>query len=145
MPKEPEDDEYTEKEMTFLEHLEELRWRLIYTIIGLIVGTIICWIFIDFLVDVILLKPATDSGAKLQNLRPFGQLFLYFQVAIMGGIVLSLPNIFLQFWKFIAPALRRKERKYIAWIVIFSSLCFALSRLCVRISLIFLRDLRVSA
>ncbi len=124
MSREPEDDEYTEKEMTFLEHLEELRWRLIYTIIGLILGTIICWIFIDFLVDVVLLKPARDSFAKLQNLRPFGQLFLYFQVALMGGVILSLPNIFWQLWKFIAPALRKKERGYIAWIVIFSSVCF---------------------
>ena len=121
---EPVEEEYVEKEMTFLEHLEELRWRIIYAIIGLLLGTIICWVFIDFLVDVILLKPAINSGAKLQNLRPFGQLFLYFQVAIMGGIVLSLPNIFWQFWKFIAPALKRSERKYIAWIVIFSSLCF---------------------
>jgi len=119
-----DEEEYVEKEMTFLEHLEELRWRIIYAIIGLLLGTIICWVFIDFLVDVILLKPAINSGAKLQNLRPFGQLFLYFQVAIMGGIVLSLPNIFWQFWKFIAPALKRSERKYIAWIVIFSSLCF---------------------
>ena len=40
-----------EKEMTFLEHLEELRWRIIYSIIGIVVGTILAWIFIDFLVD----------------------------------------------------------------------------------------------
>lgn len=49
-----------EREMTFLEHLEELRWRIIYSIIGIVVGTIIAWIFIDFLVDVVLLKPAKD-------------------------------------------------------------------------------------
>lgn len=114
----------TEAEMTFLEHLEELRWRIIYTLIGLVIGTIVCWIFIDYLIEVVLLKPARDSGAILQNLRPFGQLFLFFQVAIMGGIVLSLPNIFWQLWKFIAPALRRSERRYIALIVVFSSLCF---------------------
>jgi sec-independent protein translocase protein TatC len=89
-----------------------------------VAGTIICWVFIDFLVDVILLQPAKASGAKLQNLRPFGQLFLYFQVAIIGGLILSLPNVFFQFWKFIAPALRRTERRYIALIVIFSSFCF---------------------
>ncbi len=52
-----------EKEMTFLEHLEELRWRIIYSLIGIVIGTIIAWIFIDFLVDVVLLKPAKDSGA----------------------------------------------------------------------------------
>jgi sec-independent protein translocase protein TatC len=113
-----------EAEMTFLEHLEDLRWRLIYAIIGLVAGAIICWIFIDFLVEVILLKPARDSGAILQNLKPFGQLFLFMQVAIAGGMILSIPNIFYQFWKFVAPALRSSERKYVLLIVIYSSLCF---------------------
>ena len=114
----------SEREMTFLEHLEELRWRLIYSIIGVIVGSIIAWIFIDFLVDVVLLKPAKDSGALLQNLKPFGQLFLYMQIAIMVGIIISIPNIFFQLWQFISPALHKHERKYILWIVIFSSICF---------------------
>jgi sec-independent protein translocase protein TatC len=111
-------------EMSFLDHLEELRWRLIYSLIGLVVGTIICWIFIDFLVDKILLVPATHIGVKLQNLRPFGQLMLYMQVAIIGGIVLSLPNIFYQIWKFISPALKKNERKYVTSIVVFSTFCF---------------------
>lgn len=117
-------DEELSEEMSFLDHLEELRWRIIYSLIGLVVGAIICWIFIDFLIEVVLLKPARDSGAELQNLRPFGQLFLYIQVAIVGGIILSLPNIFYHFWKFIAPALRKKERKYILYIVLYSTLCF---------------------
>ncbi len=111
-------------EMTFLEHLEELRWRIIYSVIGVFVGTIICWIFIDFLINNVLLLPAKHSGVSLQNLRPFGQLFLYFQVAIAGGIIISLPNLFYQFWKFISPALKRNERKYITSIVTFSTLCF---------------------
>jgi sec-independent protein translocase protein TatC len=120
----PEPDRNFMGEMTFLEHLEELRWRLIYSLIGMVAGAIICWIFIEYLVDVILLKPARDSGAQLQNLKPFGQLFLYVQIAIVGGIVLSIPNIFYQFWKFIAPALRRNERKYILMIVVYSTICF---------------------
>ncbi len=115
-----------EREMTFLEHLEELRWRIIYSLIGVVVGAIIAWIFIDYLVDYILLKPAKDSGAELQNLRPFGQLFLYMQIAIMVGIIISIPNIFYQFWQFISPALHKRERKYLLSIVIFSSLCFLL-------------------
>lgn len=113
-------------EMTFLEHLEELRWRIIYSILGIVIGAIVCWIFIDFLVDVILLKPAQESGASLQNLKPFGQLFLYMQIAIIGGVIASVPNIFYQLWKFIAPALKKQERKYILAIVIYSSLCFLL-------------------
>jgi sec-independent protein translocase protein TatC len=122
--KEDSDGGVIEKEMSFLEHLEELRWRIIYSIIGIVVGTVIAWIFIDFLVDVVLLKPAKDSGAALQNLRPFGQLFLYMQIAIMVGIIISIPNIFYQFWQFISPALRKRERQYIFWIVLFSSVCF---------------------
>ncbi len=118
------EEEANEVEMTFLDHLEELRWRLIYSIIGIVAGTIICWIFADFLVVDVILKPARDNGLLLQNLKPFGQLFLYFQVALVGGIILSLPNIFYQLWKFIAPALRKKERKYILLIVFYSTISF---------------------
>jgi sec-independent protein translocase protein TatC len=121
---EPAEDEYVEKEMTFLEHLEELRWRIIYSLIGLVIGAVICWVFIDFLVEDVLLKPAKDNKLLLQNLKPFGQIFLYFQVAIIGGIILSLPNIFFQLWKFITPALRKNERKYILLIVFYSTVCF---------------------
>lgn len=121
---EGENSESNDVEMSFLDHLEELRWRLIYAAIGIVVGAIAAWIFIDPLVDVILLKPARDAGAELQNLRPFGQLFLFVQVAIIVGVVVSLPNLFYQLWKFISPALKKNERKYILSIVIFSSLCF---------------------
>ncbi len=113
-----------EDEMSFLDHLEELRWRLIYAIIGIIIGTIISWIFIDQLVNFILLKPARDAGAELQNLKPFGQIFLFVQVAIVAGIVLSIPNTFYQLWKFISPALKNAEKKYAFSIVFFSTVCF---------------------
>ncbi|MFO7445129.1 MAG: twin-arginine translocase subunit TatC [Ignavibacteriaceae bacterium] len=119
-----EGEEEFESEMTFLEHLEELRWRIIYSLIGLIIGAALCWFFIDYIIDVVLLKPARDSGAKLQNLKPFGQLFVYMQVAIVGGIILSLPNLFYQLWKFIAPALKKTERRYIFLIVIYTTFCF---------------------
>ncbi|MDP3149863.1 MAG: twin-arginine translocase subunit TatC [Ignavibacteria bacterium] len=113
-----------EVEMTFLDHLEELRWRIIYSLIGIVVGAIVCFVFIDFLVDTVLLGPSKKVGADLQNLKPFGQVFLYFQVAIVGGFILSIPNVFYQLWRFISPALRKHEKKYILSIVIFSSFCF---------------------
>ena len=93
--------------MTFLDHLEELRWRII-----------------DFFVEQILLLPAKTSSLKLQSIRPFGQLFLYFQVAIILGLIFSFPNVVYQLWKFIAPALKQKEKKYIKWIVTFTTFCF---------------------
>lgn len=120
-------------EMSFFDHLEELRWRLIKAIIGVAVGMIVCWIFIDWIIMQVLLKPVTDINAHLapgqplfhlQNLKPFGQLFLYMQVAIIGGALLSIPNILYQVWAFIAPGLLQKERKYVRSIVFFSSFCF---------------------
>ena len=119
-----EEQDSVENEMSFLDHLEELRWRLIYAIIGIVIGSIAAWIFIEPLVEVVLLKPARDSGAILQNLRPFGQLFLFVQISIVVGIVATLPNLFYQLWKFISPALKQNEKKYIFSIVIFSTLCF---------------------
>ena len=119
-----EDGKGSEDEMSFLQHLEELRWRFVYSLIGIVIGTIITWIFIDLLVESILLLPAKKANISLQNLRPFGQLFLFMQIAITGGIILSIPNIFYQLWKFIAPALKQKEKKYITLIVVFSTICF---------------------
>jgi len=123
-PKDLNEEEPQEGSMTFLEHLEEFRWRLIYSFLGVVVATIISWIFIDYLINVILLQPARNAGIILQNIKPFGQVFVYLEVAIIGGIVLSIPNIFYQFWMFIVPALKENERKYMSSIVIFSSFCF---------------------
>lgn len=113
-----------EAEMSFLDHLEELRWRVLYSLIGIFVGTIISWIFIEFLIERVLLLPAKQADINLQNLRPFGQLFLFVQVAMIAGFVLSLPNVFYQFWQFLSPALKENEKKYINRIVIFSTFCF---------------------
>jgi sec-independent protein translocase protein TatC len=120
-------------EMSFFDHLEELRWRIIKAAIGIVIGMIVCWIFIDWIMDGIFLRPITALNKSLgpgqqpfhmQNLKPFGQVFLYMQVAIIGGIILSIPNILYQIWAFIAPGLLPKERKYIRAIVTFSSFCF---------------------
>jgi sec-independent protein translocase protein TatC len=113
-----------EAEMSFIDHLEELRWRIIYSLIGLVIGTIIAWIFIDYFIDFILLIPAKRANFHLQNLKPFGQLFMYFEVAVIIGFLISIPNVFYQFWKFISPALKDNEKKYITGIVFFSTFCF---------------------
>lgn len=119
--------------MSFFDHLEELRWRIIRSLLSVVVGTIIAWFFIDWLVDGVLLRPITvlnahASGVQqqihLQNLKPFGQLFLYMQVAIVAGVLLCLPYILYELWSFIAPGLMPKERKFVKWIVMFTTVCF---------------------
>jgi sec-independent protein translocase protein TatC len=111
-------------EMGFFDHLEELRWRIIYSLLGIVIGAIIVWFFKDFIMDGILLRPAVENKLHLQNLRPFGQVMIYMEVAVFGGILISIPNIFYQIWRFVAPGLYKHERKYVKWIVIFTSLCF---------------------
>ena len=126
-------EEYAPDEMSFIDHLEELRWRILKALVGIIIGSIICWIFVEDLVQDILLRPiqvvnaAIPDGAQqihLQNLKPFGLLFLYMEVSFVGGILISLPNILYHFWTFIAPGLLPRERKYVKWIVLFTSFCF---------------------
>ncbi len=127
------DEQESPGEMSFFDHLEELRWRIIWALIGVVLGTIVCWVFIDWIVNGVLLRPVitlnnnltgNQQPIHLQNLKPFGQLMLYMEVAIVGGIVLSIPNVLYQLWAFIAPGLMPKERRYVKSIVFFSSFCF---------------------
>lgn len=122
----PED--YTEEpnEMSFLDHLEELRWRIIKAVIGVVIGGIVCGIFIDWIMNHFLLAPALATNPPLQliNLKPYGQLVLYMEVILVGGLILSIPNVFYQFWKFIEPGLLHSERRYVSLVVFFTSFCF---------------------
>lgn len=120
------DEQNYEARMSFLEHLEELRWRIIKSAIGVVIGSIICGIFINWIMNYILLAPARNTNPPLVliNLKPYGQIVLYMEVIVVGGIILSIPNIFYQLWKFIQPGLYPAERSYIWWIVFFTTLCF---------------------
>ncbi len=117
-------DKKPEAEMSFFDHLGELRGRIMRALLGIVIGLFGCLFFINWLVENVLLLPAKNANMSLQNLRPFGLVFLYFQVAFVGGVIVSLPNIFFQFWKFISPALRDTEKKYLAKFVVISSSSF---------------------
>lgn len=117
-----------DSEMGFLEHLEELRWRIIKVLIGVIIAGIIIAVFIERIINDVLLKPAsmTDPPMFLINLKPIGQFTLYMEVIIYSAIILSMPNLVYQFWRFIEPALKPGERRYVWWVVFFTSICFLL-------------------
>lgn len=119
--------------MSFLDHLEELRWRVVKTLIAVVLGAILCWVFIDEIIQYVLLRPvqivnaglaAGQQPIHLQNLKPFGLIFLYMEVALVGGMIVTLPYILYQVWAFIAPGLLPRERKYVKWIVTFTTVCF---------------------
>ena len=125
----PENDEQfesDEKEMSFLDHLEELRWRIVRAVLGLLAGIIVCGIFADRLVNDVVLRPSQTITPPLRliNTVPYGQISFYMMVVIAGGLILSSPWIVYQMWKFIQPGLLPRERKYISSIVLFTTLCF---------------------
>lgn len=116
-----------EEEMTFLEHLEELRWRLIRMLIGLVVGMIICFILYQQILDLLIL-PASRMQPPLdfQFLKVQGMFTVIMEIGFFGGLIISLPFILYQLWGFVAPALMPKERRYIIPLMLFSTLLFGI-------------------
>lgn len=118
--------ESDEIEMSFLDHLEELRSRLVKSVLGLLVGVIACSVFSDWLVNDVVLRPSRiiTPPLNLINTIPYGQITFYMSVVITAGIILSSPWILYQMWKFVEPGLRERERKYISGIVVSTTFCF---------------------
>jgi sec-independent protein translocase protein TatC len=115
-----------EREMSFLDHLEELRWRLIKAILGLLVAIAVCGYFSDFIVNQVILRPSrlTTPPLNIINTVPYGQITFYMIVILVSGLILSSPWLLYQVWKFIQPGLMPKERMYVSSIVTYTTLCF---------------------
>jgi sec-independent protein translocase protein TatC len=144
------DEQEPQKEMSFLQHLEELRWVIIRSLLAIIVAASLAFIFKKFLFDNILLAPRNPDFISnkllcklsmalhsdnlcinqhplpLQNITMGGQFNMHIWVSIIGGLMVAFPYIFYQFWSFISPALRPKEKKYARGAVFFSSFLFFL-------------------
>ena len=119
-----------EKEMPFLDHLEELRWRLFKALISVFVLMLVCWGFSDYLLE-LLRYPGTkiDPPLKMQVLKVQTVFMTKLEIALVGGIILGLPVIIYQAWQFIAPGLVKNEKKFLP-IVIFSTIaCFLIGGL----------------
>ena len=111
-----------EVEMSLFDHLEELRQRLFYTLIAVFVGIVICFIFVNPIVE-LLEVPA--KGVKFLQLAPGEYFFVSIKVAGYSGILVSSPFILYQIVQFVLPGLTRRERRLLAPIVLGSSLLFA--------------------
>ncbi len=112
-------------EMGFLDHLEEFRWRIIKSLVAVVIGAIISFVFIDNIME-ILVAPTLKIGAQftLQVLKVQGMFMVKWGLAFVGGFILGLPIITYQLWKFIAPGLYGTEVKYILPIIIFTYVAF---------------------
>ncbi len=113
------------EEMGFLDHLEELRWRLIKILIAVVVFAVASFIVSDFFIELLLLpSKRVESEMIIQVLKIQGMLMLKFWVAFIMGAVFSIPVIAYQFWAFIAPGMYKSERKWGPALVISITLFF---------------------
>ncbi len=116
----PVDESVSEKmpTMGFLDHLEELRKRIVYSMLAVIAGFFVCWFYASRLVG-IMQRPIVDVlhkyglPEKLVYLNPVDPFNLYLKVAAVAGLFLASPFVLYQLWLFIAPGLYRKEKRYV--------------------------------
>ena len=135
--------------MSFLEHLEELRWHIIRSLIAVVSAGFICFLMKDFIFDTIIFGPkkmdfptykflcqaATFIGVEttfcgdefpfiVQNRTMAGQFSAHVMTSIISGFIISFPYILYEFWKFISPGLLEKEKAKSRGFIFISSLLF---------------------
>jgi len=117
-PESAEDEKESMQTMGFLDHLEELRKRIIYSIVAVAVGFFSCWWKVEAIYDV-MQRPIMDAlkangmSEKLVYLNPTEPFNLYLKIAALAGLFLTSPFVLYQVWMFISPGLYRKEKKYV--------------------------------
>ena len=156
--------------MAFLDHLEELRWRILKALAAVFVGAIFCFVFSDTIVKILTrpyeeavfsleaqrssnavqavenlvrkwfdlpnaeLEPVQEltelpPARRLQALKPMTYFYISLQIAFIGGLILALPAVFYQVWRFIAPGLLSREKRLMIPIISFSVFCFSIGAL----------------
>ena len=136
-------------EMSFLDHLEELRWHLIRSVIAILIVAIVAFIFKDFIFDVLLFGPKQkdfityrwfcsisqtlgqgnsfcidELPFRIQSRTMAGQFSAHLWTSILAGFILAFPYIIFEFWKFIGPGLYEKERKNARGFIFIASMLF---------------------
>ena len=117
--------------MGFLDHLEELRKRLVYSIVAVIVGTAVCWGYRERIYAV-MQKPIMDAlrahglAEKLVYLNPTDPFNLYLKIAALAGLFLTSPYVLYQVWMFISPGLYRNEKRYVVPFMVSTIMLFTL-------------------
>jgi sec-independent protein translocase protein TatC len=134
-------DQPQEQEMSFLDHLEALRWHIIRAVIAILIFTIVAFIYIEKVFNILLGPGRTDfwtyrmlckyfslcphdMGFSLQNTDMAGQFTQSISMAVYVGLTFAFPYAFWELWRFFRPALSSKEKGYARGIVFFSSILF---------------------
>jgi sec-independent protein translocase protein TatC len=137
-------------EMSFLEHLEELRWHIIHSVLAIMIFAVAAFIFKDFIFNTIIFKPKTpdfwtnrmfaqfgdfigseaikinSQDLQLISIKMAGQFLTHIWTAIVAGFIVASPVVFFEFWRFIKPALYDNEKKHASGAVFFTSVLFTM-------------------
>ena len=140
--------EKTEKEMSFLDHLEVMRWHLLRSIAAIVILALVAFVFKDIVFDKIILAPKeppfptnrwlcqlgellglericiNQNPFSLQTVKMAEQFSMHIIVSLIAGIIVAFPYIFWEFWRFVVPALYDKEKKTASGAVFYTSLLF---------------------
>ena len=136
-------------EMSFLDHLEELRWHLIRSVLAVVIIAVVAFLFKDFIFDVLLFGPKNkdfityrwfcyisqtlgqgssfcieELPFRIQSRTMAGQFSAHLWTSVLAGFILSFPYIIYEFWKFISPGLYEKERKNARGFIFIASILF---------------------
>lgn len=136
-------------EMSFLDHLEELRWHLIRSVLAIVIVATVAFIFKDFIFDVLLFGPKNKDFVtyrwfcslsqtlgqgssfcieelpfRIQSRTVAGQFSAHLWTSVLAGFIVSFPYIIFEFWKFISPGLYEKERKNARGFIFIASILF---------------------
>ncbi|MBZ0207289.1 MAG: twin-arginine translocase subunit TatC [Flavobacteriales bacterium] len=139
------------KELTFLEHLEALRWTLVRSAVAVLIGMVVAFIYKDFVFDTIILAPqradfvtyrafcrialnmgldrsfCTEStGFTLMNTSMGGQFMVHIMVSFVVGLIVAFPYILWEIWRFVKPGLAGAEQQAVRGVVFFASVLFML-------------------
>jgi len=132
------------QQMSFLQHLDELRWRLVRIAIAVISVAVVLWIYQEWVMNhvFLILKEkefitfkllcayfgvcVSDTTVKMQSMTVSGQFNYAMMMSLMGGLIITAPYIFYQIWSFIKPGLKKNELRAAKGLVFYVSLCFFL-------------------
>jgi sec-independent protein translocase protein TatC len=132
------------QQMSFLQHLDELRWRLVRIAIAVISVAVVLWIYQEWVMNhvFLVLKEkefitfkllcayfgvcVSDTTVKMQSMTVSGQFNYAMMMSLMGGLIITAPYIFYQIWSFIKPGLKKNELRAAKGLVFYVSLCFFL-------------------
>ncbi|HOA37764.1 MAG: twin-arginine translocase subunit TatC [Bacteroidetes bacterium] len=139
----------TGEEMSFIDHLEALRWHIMRALLAVLLGAIVVFVYMDFFFDKVIMGPTRSNFITYRVLcaashklglgnsmclddikidfistEMSSQFMMSFTIAFVGGLVIAFPYVFWEFWRFVKPALTKKELKRTRGVIFWVSLLF---------------------